>query len=302
MKRPGFIMAMFAVVGVLLSATHAAFGEWQVSGSSVYQLGRVGIGKTSPSAMLDVQSDTGTGVIVRHPSTGAAGINLRNSTGYWHISAPRSYESGSPFSIYWHDGAYHRYVTIKNDGKFGIGTSQPDQELHVRGSQHTDVKIEAPLNYNAGILLSEGAALRWLLYNDADEDDRFRISNGTTDWVTVEQNGNVGIGVSDPGRKLEVAGTIRAEEIIVETGWADHVFDEAYPLRSLKEVEHHIREQGRLPDMPTAEHVREQGIGVGDLQTKLLQKVEELTLYLIDQQKEIDQLKQKLAQLQSAGQ
>jgi hypothetical protein len=95
----------------------------------------------------------------------------------------------------------------------------------------------------------------------------------------------VGIGTTTPAYKLDVAGTARAEEIIVQTSGADFVFENGYNLRSLDEVEQFIAEHGHLPEIPSAEQMQAGGMLVGDLQTRLLQKIEELTLYIIAQEK-----------------
>ena len=111
--------------------------------------------------------------------------------------------------------------------------------------------------------------------------------------------GQVGIGTTNlaAGYLLSVGGTIRCEEVVVETGWADFVFDPGYALRPLAEVQRHIDEHGRLPDVPAAADVQARGIGVGTAQTILLQKVEELTLYLLQQQREIEALRAEVKQL-----
>jgi len=103
-----------------------------------------------------------------------------------------------------------------------------------------------------------------------------------------DENGNVGIGTPNPGAwKLAVNGKIRAKEIKVETGWADFVFEENYNLPTLKDVENHIKEKGHLKDIPSADEVAKNGIHLGKINSKLLQKIEELTLYTIKQGKEI---------------
>ena len=97
---------------------------------------------------------------------------------------------------------------------------------------------------------------------------------------------------------LAVAGTIRAEEIIVEAQpWPDYVFDDDYELRSLEEVERHIQERGHLPGIPSAKEIEEEGLAVAKAQTLAMQKIEELTLYVIDQRKEIEALKEENARL-----
>ncbi|RDY60774.1 hypothetical protein DX873_00910 [Flagellimonas nanhaiensis] len=116
--------------------------------------------------------------------------------------------------------------------------------------------------------------------------------------MIIDHSGNIGIGTTNPGTwKLAVKGKIRAEEIKVETGWADYVFDEDYHLPTLEEVEKHIQEKGHLINIPSAEEVEENGIQLGEMNKLLLEKIEELTLYTLQQQKEIDiqkEINQKL--------
>lgn len=98
----------------------------------------------------------------------------------------------------------------------------------------------------------------------------------------------VGTTVGSAGYMLSVAGKIRADEVKVYTGWADFVFKDDYVLRPLAEVEQHIRQKGHLPDIPSEAEVLENGIELGAMDAKLLQKIEELTLYAIEQQKAIE--------------
>jgi hypothetical protein len=99
------------------------------------------------------------------------------------------------------------------------------------------------------------------------------------------------------GYKLSVGGAVRCTEVVVETGWADFVFEPGYALRPLAEVQRHIDAHGRLPGVPAAADVHARGIGVGEAQTLLLQKVEELTLYLLQQQRELEALRAEVKHL-----
>ena len=107
-------------------------------------------------------------------------------------------------------------------------------------------------------------------------------------------SGDVSVGTRNQSASsnLLVNGTIKAWELnITQTGWADFVFKKNYQLPTLKSVERHILANGHLPEIPTATEVKTNGVNVADMQVKLLQKIEELTLYIIKQQKEIDELK-----------
>ncbi|MBV6645970.1 MAG: hypothetical protein KI790_11000 [Cyclobacteriaceae bacterium] len=122
--------------------------------------------------------------------------------------------------------------------------------------------------------------------------DRYPLVVSGERVFLVQEAGSVGIGTTTPSEKLEVNGTIRSKEVKVEAAnWPDYVFDEDYELRSLEETESFIRAHHRLPEMPSAEQVEEEGIELGEMNRLLLEKVEELTLHVIELKKEIREAK-----------
>ncbi|MGJ8733386.1 MAG: hypothetical protein ACSHW4_09570 [Cellulophaga sp.] len=108
--------------------------------------------------------------------------------------------------------------------------------------------------------------------------ERFRIAN----------TGEIGIGTAAPDSKLTVKGKIHAEEIKVDLSVPapDYVFKKDYNLISLEEVQHHINEKGHLPNIPSAKEFEENGLELGVMNMKLLEKIEELTLYILELKKE----------------
>jgi len=115
--------------------------------------------------------------------------------------------------------------------------------------------------------------------------------------MTWNYNGNVGIGQTNPLNKLDVNGTIHSKEVKVDMdGWSDFVFKKEYKLPTLEEVEKHILEKGHLENIPSEEEVLKNGINLGEMNSKLLQKIEELTLYLIDQEKKSQTLETLISQ------
>lgn len=109
-------------------------------------------------------------------------------------------------------------------------------------------------------------------------------------------NGDIGIGTSNvSGYKIAVNGKILCEEMKVrlKKDWPDYVFNKGYRLRPLKEVDEFIQNNNHLPDLPSAKEVTENGINVGEMNVLLLRKIEELTIYVISLQKEVEQLKTK---------
>ncbi|HVI48621.1 MAG TPA: hypothetical protein VM802_27380 [Chitinophaga sp.] len=116
----------------------------------------------------------------------------------------------------------------------------------------------------------------------------------------ILRGGNVGINTENPGPyALAVEGTIGARRVRVTQvlPWADFVFNNDYKLLPLKEVKDFIEQHKHLPDIPSAKEVAEDGIDVGEMNKKLLQKIEELTLYIIQQDKKLDDVKKELEQL-----
>lgn len=118
-------------------------------------------------------------------------------------------------------------------------------------------------------------------------------------YKNIMINGKLGIGTSKPTEKLEVAGTIRAQEVKIEVNaGADYVFDEDYSLRPLPEVEQFVQENKHLPEIPSEKEMQEKGLSVNEFQIKLLKKIEELTLYVIEQDKKIDNQNDCIEKLQ----
>lgn len=116
-----------------------------------------------------------------------------------------------------------------------------------------------------------------------------RINGTLAERMRITKNGNVGIGTLSTGtHKLAVEGSIGARLVKVEaTSWPDYVFEKEYILSSLEDLERFILLNKHLPEIPSAKEVVEEGIDLGAMNSKLLQKIEELTLYLIEQNKQL---------------
>lgn len=116
-------------------------------------------------------------------------------------------------------------------------------------------------------------------------------------FIYNTNSGVVGIGTADPDTsyKLSVNGKVRAKEIKVEAAWSDFVFAEGYELMSLASLEKFIKRNRRLPDIPSEAEVSENGVAIGEMHSKLLQKIEELTLYVIELNWEGEELEKQLS-------
>lgn len=128
----------------------------------------------------------------------------------------------------------------------------------------------------------------------------FKVNNSKK--LIIQPNGFVGIGVesiADSTAKLGVEGTIYARRIkITQDSWADYVFDDNYALMSLPNLAAFIRQHRHLPDMPTTSEVTMQGTDIAQIQELLLRKVEELTLYVLNQSAELKMQQQKMRLLE----
>lgn len=124
-------------------------------------------------------------------------------------------------------------------------------------------------------------------------------STGPITRFTVRSNGNVGIGVRNPTNKLDVDGTIHAKEIIIQTdNWPDYVFDNSYSLMSLDSLDNFINKNKHLPEIPSSKEINNEGLKAGQMTGKMLKKIEELTLYIINQNKKISEQNEQLIKQQ----
>ncbi len=126
-------------------------------------------------------------------------------------------------------------------------------------------------------------------------------TSATYNALVVKGNVNVGIGTTNPhGYELAVKGFAIAEDFTVQeyADWPDFVFNDNYEILPLTELETFVKKNKHLPGIPTEEDVKENGVKLGEINKKLLQKVEELTLYIIQQQKEIEALKKEVKKLE----
>jgi hypothetical protein len=126
----------------------------------------------------------------------------------------------------------------------------------------------------------------------------FGTWSGTGVGMRIAPNGNVGIGVGLPQDRLAVNGGITAKKVTVTlVGWPDYVFQPDYALRPLAEVGRYIREHHHLPDLPSAGEIQQKGLNLGDDQALLLRKIEELTLYLLEQDKKLKEKDEQIGRL-----
>lgn len=152
-----------------------------------------------------------------------------------------------------------------------------DVEIGRGDGQDTKLRFH---NHNAG----------WYSMGRDVSDGKFKINSGENlgddNQFAMDWNGNVGIGTGNISDRLTVNGKIKCEELQVIVDVADYVFEQGYKLQPLEEVEAYIKENKHLPGVPGKAEVDANGFQVGQMTNKVLEKVEELTLYLIELKKE----------------
>ena len=209
-------------------------------------------------------------------------------------------------------------------GNLGVEYSDPYNDVILAGTDSTNMPVmrightggfnEA----NSGAIIFEenignyssdqhdfcGVAMR---LNGSSNDLEF-IGGCTANFGTgslimaMDRNGSVGINTTPNSvYSLQVAGKVRAEEVLVETGWADYVFEKDYNLLSLHQVEEFIEQNKHLPGVPAGSVIESEGVALGAMSEVFIRKIEELTLYTIDQGKQIDQLSVEKHRLQSTN-
>lgn len=180
------------------------------------------------------------------------------------------------------------------NGNLGIGTAIPQTELHIK-KQSTSGPIgltieNAEFPWFMGINKGFTGSNSWFLSKLQS------MGPSDTALFVVTTEGKVGIGVNDPAYTLDVKGNIRATEVKVmhPDDWYDKVFDEDYNLLTIEELRNYINCNGHLPGMPTGSDVADSGIEIGIFSGLLLQKIEELTLHIINQDQKIRELENRL--------
>jgi len=203
-----------------------------------------------------------TGIFGQGPTTGGNSIGVYGRPGAAYADAIGVYGEGEK-------GVYGIAPTYGGYGVFGRGTGDHSYGVFGRGT-YTGV------------------------YGRGDIYDFYAESSSGKSYFA----GKVGIGTQNPQSKLAVNGTITAKEIEVQLeGWPDFVFEDNYKLMPLNKLEKHIKKEKSLPGIPTSKEAVEEGLKLGEMQAKLLEKVEELTLYVINQNKELTELKKEVGNL-----
>ncbi len=284
MKKLSFIIVVLStVISISSSAQNETVnGVLTVNTSGVNTI-RVENNVAGEEATIRLRSkpNNGSGWLHADIAAYASGSN----TGFLGFKVPHDNTFGSGFNM-----------VINHSGYVGIGTTNPLSKLSIQGDGSTTGSAVINFKHSGnGMSIGLGTTSNNFIIGNS-----WNPESGT--YLTIQDGtGKIGIGTADftGNHKLRVEGSIGAREMKVETsGWSDFVFENDYDLRTLEEVEEHINENGHLPEIPNEAEVTENGINLGEMNAKLLQKIEELTLYLIEQNKQLEKANQNITELQ----
>lgn len=300
------IFSFYAVVG---------FAQWTNNGSNLTTTDKVGIGTTSPNNVLEIGNafsfhDGGHTIIGLGWAAGPGG-DLSSTR---HSAAIRLDPAAGTISLgvsATKTSFPQQTLFVTKNNRIGIGKSNPKDVLEIANafSFHDGGHDIFSFGYSQG---GGGTDLNPTGYASEIRMDptNGKMSFGVSTLVTsppvrtlyITKDGKVGIGAPNPDHLLTVAGRIHARSIecTVNAG-ADFVFEESYDLMPLSELEAFVTQKKHLPEIAPAAEMEKEGICLEEMNIKLLQKVEELTLYMIQQQKEIEALDQKVQKLNASS-
>ncbi|MDV3772054.1 hypothetical protein AB2S31_10585 [Elizabethkingia anophelis] len=258
----------------------------QIQSTTNPEFKHVGIGTTTPQAILDIHANENIPIIRGNGGYIPTGLRFIDDA-YTQPGQVKEWAKGLGFYRYdavnrCQGGICDITLFLQDNGNVGIGYEAPKYKLDVNGSARFQDIISGGLN-------------SWIFHSPDDGRTTLHIApkNDALDWDWGKQfiingaNGNV-----------SVSGKLEAKEIkVTTTPTADFVFEDTYQLPDLTSVEKHIKEKKHLPEVASAAEMQKEGVNIGDFQIKLLQKIEELTLYSIEQNKRILQLENEIKTL-----
>lgn len=289
--------------------------------------GKLGLRTATPAQ--DAHLVTGNTPTIRLEQSTSGGLAART----WDVGANENH-----FFVRDVTGGATGSFNLLANGDAGIGTSTPAERLHVfeNADANTIITVENPGTglASAGVLRSRSnsATVNFQAHGSGRTLSRFGqplaswaeflqvtgngliigtladkpliLGTASVDRIHIASSGNVGIGVSSPASRLHVDGDVRVQGgSFIDDGTTlnvpDYVFDPGYPLMPIEELRDFVARERHLPNVPSAEEIRENGLNLSQFQTRLLEKIEELTLYTLTQHKEIAALKDENARLEA---
>ena len=255
--------------------------NWTSSGSNLYtNTANVGIGTTNPSAKLVVGGNTklNGALTINNGSQGDGKVLTSDANGVatWQNVGTSTWSTAG-------------INTYRSYGNVGIGTTSPTAALHIKQENNT---VADGLRLETSLSTQED----WYMFMDGNDDLVIR-NDAQTLFIMKKNSGYVALGdIFATGYRLSVDGKIAAEDLLIEYAdyWPDYVFEDDYNLLTIDEFSQSIKDNKHLPGIPSAKEVEEDGFLVGDMQKRTMEKLEELSLYIIELHERIKELESQL--------
>jgi len=303
--------AGFMGIGILPTERLHVSGNILSTGNLITTLGTINVNNASNSMSLQTNGTTRLTIL----SNGNVGVGLvpaaqklevngnALATQLWSSSGTVNSTGTSNLTLSTNNTS--RVTVLNTNGNVGIGIAAPTERLHISGGNMvldnttptlytgtgtTELNRFLLVANSSGLVSPSGLKAGGVLVADS-----YAYATPTKNDLIVKGRILIGTPVNSNGYMLAVNGKIGTRDIQIESSvWSDHVFAPTYKLLSLSQLEQYIQANHHLPEVPAAETVAKEGYSMNEFDVTLLKKVEELTLYIIEQQKQIDALKQQL--------
>ncbi len=255
--------------------------------------GNLGLqGNSNPQAPLSFASTLDKKISFYRGATGDASVGvygneLRFSSDYNNADITFGYDN--------YTNGFTEKFRMKANGNMGIGTNNPQNKLEVSGR----IRSGKDGIYGGGLWI-DGPTVPGIAFLGMEDDNTLGFFSSNFGWGMhydlVDGSFRIGTANKATGYALNIGGKAIAEEIRVQlqANWPDYVFADDYKLMPLPELEKYVKANRHLPEIPAAAILEKEGTDLGEMQRKLMQKVEELTLYIIEQDKKIEQLQKQV--------